>query len=75
MEDLQFVISRVQLVLDNKKISANKAFLESGVGKDFIANMRKGMTPSVDKFSDLSDYLGVSIDYLVGRTDAPDVNK
>ena len=75
MNNLQFIIERVQLIVKEKKTNINRACIESGIGKDFIANMKKGQVPSVEKFSDLADYLNVSVDYLIGRTDNPEVNK
>jgi transcriptional regulator with XRE-family HTH domain len=57
-------------------VSPNKAFTESGVGKDFIANLRKGQAiPTARKFLSLADYLDCSVDYLLGRTDVPEVNR
>jgi transcriptional regulator with XRE-family HTH domain len=73
VQDLQKIIEIIQKICKEKNISANKAFIESGIGKDFIANMRKGTIPAVDKFADLADYFNVSIDYLVGRTDNPNI--
>lgn len=75
MQDLQTIIETIQNLCSSKKISANKALLESGVGKDLIANMRKGQNPTINKISDLADYLDVSVDYLLGRTENPEVNK
>jgi hypothetical protein len=75
VQSLQFIIDRVQDTVKIKRFSVNKALVESGAGKDFIANMRKGQTPSPKMFSDLAFYLDVSVDYLLGRTDNPDVNK
>lgn len=31
--------------------------------------------PSIEKLIALADYFGVSIDYLVGRTDNPEINR
>lgn len=38
-----------------------------GVGKDFFSNMGKGSFPSLDKIIKIADFLGVSIDDLIGR--------
>jgi len=75
VQDLQFVTERVRKAIKERGLSANKAFLESGVGKDFFYNMSKGQIPAANKFSDLADYLDCSVDYLLGRTDNPAVNK
>lgn len=75
MNDLPEIINTVQNVISDKKLTVNKALTESGAGKDFIANMKKGRIPSVQKFSALADYLDCSVDYLLGRTDKPEVNE
>ena len=75
MQDLQNIIEIIQQVCGGKNISVNKALTESGVGKDLIANMRKNQIPAMNKFADLADYLDCSVDYLLGRTDNPEVNR
>jgi transcriptional regulator with XRE-family HTH domain len=37
--------------------------------------MSKGYMPLADRLCYIADYLGVSVDYLLGRTDKPEVNK
>lgn len=47
-----------------------------GSTKATIGNFENGnKKPSLDLLIKLADYFEVSIDYLVGRTDNPDVNK
>ena len=75
MQDLQPLIERVQGAILLFGESPYKAFTESGAGKNFIANMRKGSMPSADKFMALADYLDCSVDYLLGRTDVPETNR
>ena len=36
---------------------------------------KKAQAPSADKLESIADYLGCSVDYLLGRTDNPEVNK
>ncbi len=36
---------------------------------------KKGAFPSSDRLSRIADYLNCSVDYLLGRTDAPEVNR
>lgn len=47
-----------------------------GISDAAITMMEKGKrSPSFEVLIALADYFGVSIDYLVGRTDKPEVNK
>ena len=47
-----------------------------GVGQDSISIYEKGKHyPEVRNLMILADYLGVSTDYLLGRTDNPEVNR
>ena len=71
--------NRLQKVIsdccERKGVSARTAFIESGVGRSFYDNINKGSVPSVDKLQALAVYFGVSLDYLVGNTDVPEVNR
>ena len=64
--DSDMIISRIEELAKQKGISKTKALTESGAGKDFIANIKKGQTPSVAKLQKLSEYFEVSTDYLLG---------
>ena len=47
-----------------------------GVGQDSISIYEKGKHyPEVRNLMILADYFGVSTDYLLGRTDNPEVNR
>ena len=47
-----------------------------GVTKTQISDMENGKTTtSLERLYILADYFNVSIDYLVGRTDNPQMNK
>lgn len=61
----------VESLVNQRGESKTKVFINSGVGKDFFSNLNKGQIPSVEKIMALADYLGVSVDYLLGRTDNP----
>jgi len=65
------LIERIQLAIKQAGMTVNKALVESGAGKDLIANIKKGQYPSVVKVSLLADCIDVSLDYLVGRSDDP----
>lgn len=65
------MISTIETLCHTKGISKTTAYIQSGVGKDFGANIKKGNIPSTEKVKALADYLNCSIDYLLGRTDNP----
>ena len=47
-----------------------------GVRQDSISTYERGKNyPEVRNLIILADYFGVSIDYLVGRTDNPEINR
>lgn len=52
-----------------KKISQQKLLSDIGLAKSTLDNMKKGSMPSVDKVSAIAEYLGVPIEYLLGRSE------
>jgi transcriptional regulator with XRE-family HTH domain len=70
------LIENVKELSRRRGISATRALIESGAGKDFIVNLRKGQKPSVEKVRMIAVYFGVSVDYLLGlgRTSNHGVN-
>lgn len=59
------LIQRIETLAQERGISKANALKESGVGKDFIANMKKGQKPALEKTVMLANYFNVSIDFLV----------
>lgn len=45
------------------------------MSKGNIASWKNGGNPSVDILKKAADYFNVSTDYLLGRTDNPEVNR
>lgn len=66
-----------QLMVE-KNISNYRLAKDINVSNSTIANWLNGVTaPNNEKLRKLSDYFGVSVDYLLGKTDKkekPDVN-
>ncbi len=65
--DTERVIERIEHLANIKGVSKTKALTDSGAGKDFIANIKKGQTPSVSKLQKIADYFETSVDYLLGN--------
>ena len=57
-------------------ISISLLLNECSLTKSFIYDLEKRSTsPSCEKITRIADYLDCSVDYLLGRTDNPEVNK
>lgn len=55
-----------------KNIKISELLQDCNINHSFISDIRhKNRAPSVDKISVIADYLDVSVDYLLGRTDTP----
>ena len=72
--DIERMIETVDLLAKERGSSRNKLLLACGI-KSYVDNLQKGRLPKVDTVSKLADYLDVSVDYLLGRTDNPEVNR
>lgn len=48
---------------------------ELGLGSNTMSNMRHGRMIAADSLARIADYLDVSVDYLLGRTDRMEVNR
>lgn len=70
--DIQVFMQNVKRLLDERGISYSRAGRESGAGIDFVRNMeRKSSWPSIERVSQMADYLGVSVGELLGENKAP----
>lgn len=59
-----------------KNISISKMLEDCALTKSLIYDLEKrNSTPSAEVFEKIADYLDVSVDYLLGRTDKPDSHK
>lgn len=62
--------------LQEKRISAYKIAKETRISQGLMNEYKNGIKiPSIENLIKIADYLDVSIDYLVGRTDNPEINK
>lgn len=49
--------------------------LELELGSNTMSNMRHGRMIAADSLAKIADYLDCSVDYLLGRTDVPEINR
>lgn len=58
--------SKLQKLLDERKISAHKVAKETNIPNTCLADWKSGRShPKADKLKKLADYFGVSIDYFL----------
>lgn len=73
--DFDRLIAIVKKLCEEKGVTQKEALEKSGAGNRFFQNIRQGSVPSVEKLQALAVYFDVSVDYLIGNTDVPDVNR
>ncbi len=72
----QFVAERIKLLLKSRKVSASKMLADCNMNKNALYTMQsEGYLPRLEAIAQIADYLDCSVDYLLGRTDNPDVNR
>lgn len=67
--------NRIKQLCKDKKVNMETLLLECSLGANAIRqiNDTKGMASF--SLAKIADYLDCSVDYLLGRTDNPEVNK
>lgn len=56
-------------------IQLKDMLIELHLNKNTLSNMYNGSMLKGDSLARIADYLGCSVDYLLGRTDKPEVNR
>lgn len=64
---------RVKVLAEKQKISLKELALKLNMGENAIYSW-KVKTPGADKLKAVADYFNVSTDYLLGRTDNPQID-
>ena len=73
--DLDRMLFVIKEQCSKKGVTQSDALEKSGAGTKFVQNIKQGSAPSIEKCQALAVYFGVSLDYLVGNTDIPEVNR
>lgn len=69
-----FTFEKIKELADKQGISLNKLEENLGFSRNTIYNMKKS-TPNVERVSKIADFFNVSTDYLLGRTENPNIAK
>ncbi|MCL2077819.1 MAG: helix-turn-helix transcriptional regulator [Oscillospiraceae bacterium] len=63
-------------LLQERKITTYKLTKDTGISNGLITGWTKGGTiPSGENLIKLADYFNISVDYLLGRTENPEINQ
>lgn len=76
MNSSQETANLIKSLAKLKGVSISKLLLDCELNKNALYTMQSsGYFPRVEALTKIADYLNVSIDYLLGRTNNPDINK
>ena len=65
-------LDRLLKLINETKITKNKLLTDLSLSKNsFVDWSNRGTVPNGDVLSKIADYLNISVDYLLGRTDYP----
>lgn len=67
------IATRIKDLSKRKNIKLNDMFEKIGLGKNTMANFKTSM-PKADNLAKIADYLNCSVDYLLGRTENPNID-
>ena len=66
----------IKALCKSRGVTVSTLIQECNLTKSFIYDLEKrDSSPSCDKMSRIADYLDCSVDYLLGRTDKPEINR
>lgn len=69
------IAQKIKRICQQKNIPVKKLLQECSLSKGLIYDLEKrNISPSCDKILVISDYLNVSVDYLLGRADGDITN-
>ena len=69
------VAETIKMTAKSKGKQLKEMLLELDLNKNTLSNMYKGSMLKGDSLARIADYLDCSVDYLLGRTDNPEVNQ
>ena len=73
--DFEHIAQRIKDRCKEKGYTIKELLENCEYNRNFMYDLKCGKTTSVKMFAKIADYLDCSIDYLIGRTDNPDINK
>lgn len=75
MKNPQEIAKTIKELAKNKKITVGKMLSDCELGVNTLSSMQAGgFFPRLEAINKIADYLGVSVDYLLGRTENPNIS-
>lgn len=66
----------IKTLCKTKKTTVKSLLEHCNINRNFMYDLEKKVqAPSADKLEAIANYLDCSVDYLLGRTDNPEVNR
>ncbi len=75
MDTSQNIAKRIKLVAKTRNVPLKTMLSDCNLGINTISELSKGKQISYVSLAKIADYLDCSVDYLLGRTDVPEVNR
>ena len=75
MYNSPFVANKIKAFAKSKHISLKNMLNDCNLGSNTFSHMLHGRAMAFDSLAKIADYLNCSVDYLLGRTDNPEINK
>lgn len=75
MYDSQEMAKRIKTQSKVKNITIGNMLADLGLGINLVSHLAKGQNITAINLARIADYLGCSVDYLLCRTDNPEVNR
>ncbi len=76
MHNSQEVSNTIKNFAKGKKITIGKMLSDCNLSKNTLSSMQSGgYLPRTETLARIADYLDCSVDYLLGRTNNPEVNR
>jgi len=70
----QEMANRIKLRAKTQKIAMKTMLADLELGINLVSHLANGQNITAINLARIADYLGCSVDYLLGRTDNPEVN-
>lgn len=75
MYNSQIIAQRIKSTAKSKGVNLKTMLSDCELGINAISQMAKGNDMLSKNLAKIADYLDCSVDYLLGRTDNPEVNR